>query len=392
MKRLVGAAAAVCLLVVATACAGGGSEAPSSASGTTGNAGAGTTIKPARAVYPGTNWATTTPAAAGLDQVALDEMAAQAEAAGSNCLLVVRDGKLVQEWYWNGTNADSAQEVFSATKSYTSTLVGIAQADGKLSINDSASKYIPEWKGTPAEAVTVQDLLSNDSGRHWDARTDYTDMTAKAPDKTAFAIGLAQDDAPGNVWAYNNSAIQTLSQVLRVATGEDPAAYAKEHLLDPIGMARSEMTHDKAGNTLTFMGLHSTCRDMARFGHLFLEQGEWNGTALVPSAWTKEATTSSTPLNVAYGYLWWLNRKGRIASPLMPTTGHSGGDSENGQLVPGAPDDVYFALGAGHQIIAVFPASGVVTVRLGPLSDKAGVPPFTEVEATNGTEKALVRR
>src|SRR5690606_22418798 len=106
-------------------------------------------------------------AAMGLDAEVLEEIAADAEAAGSNCLVVTRHGRIVDERYWNGTDPATTQEVFSATKSITSTLVGIAQDRGLLSIQDPASVYIPQWADGPSKGVTVENLLSNDSGREW---------------------------------------------------------------------------------------------------------------------------------------------------------------------------------------------------------------------------------
>src|SRR5262249_20211970 len=160
--------------------------------------------------------------------------ASDAAAKGSNCLVVTRHGQLVAEWYWNGTDATTAQEVFSATKSVVSTLVGIAQAAGALDVHDSAARFVPEWAGTAAAAVTAEDLLANDSGRHWDLQTDYQGLV-RAADRTAFAIALAQDAAPGTTWAYNNSAIQTLDAVMTAATGAEPADFAASRLLGPIG-------------------------------------------------------------------------------------------------------------------------------------------------------------
>lgn len=316
--------------------------------------------------FPGDEWETTTPDEAGLDQAVLDELAEEAEAADSNCLLVAREGRIVAEWYWNGTAEDSAQEVFSATKSFTSLLVGIAQDDGSLDIGESASRWIPEWKGTPAEEVTVRNLLSNDSGRFWSAQNDYGAMVA-SPDKTAFSVGLEQTDPPGTVWAYNNSAIQTLEQVLEGATGEPVPAFMEERLLDPIGMDDSELNTDEAGNGLTFMGLHSTCRDMARFGHLVLEEGTWDGEQVVSSEWIEEATgASSQELNAAYGYLWWLNRPGRMAGAMSPTRAEETEGAAEGQMVPDAPEDLVWALGLGGQTVQVHRPTGTVAVRLGP--------------------------
>jgi CubicO group peptidase (beta-lactamase class C family) len=384
----------------ATSAGPGATDAPSGAStsngttGTTGAGAAGTTPVPSATrpgmVFPGQDWQTADPASEGFDQAGLDKLAAAAKAGQSNCLLVARDGKIVEEQYWNGASADKAQEVFSATKSYTSALVGIAQDEGKLSIDDSASKYIPAWKGTPAEQVTVKNLLSNDSGRHWDYATDYSKMAVQAPDKTQFAIDLPQDHAPGTVWVYNNSAIQTLSAVLESAVGGDPAQFAKEKLLDPIGMSDSEMTHDKAGNMLTFMGLHSTCRDMARYGQLLLNHGNWDGKQVVSSAYLADATGQpSQSLNAAYGYLFWLNQKGKLAGVVSPTDAQQEAAQPDGQMVPGAPKDVYWALGLGDQMITVFPDTGVVAVRLGPAQPPKDGTRFSTSQITMGTQEAL---
>ena len=79
-------------------------------------------------------------------------------------MAVVKDGQVVQDTYWNGSDATTPHEVFSVTKSITSTLVGIAQAEGDLDIDEPASKYITEWQGTPSEAVTIRDSLATPRG------------------------------------------------------------------------------------------------------------------------------------------------------------------------------------------------------------------------------------
>jgi len=179
--------------------------------------------------------------------------------------------------------------------------------------------------------------------------------------------------------------------VLRAATGVDTAAYAEDKLLAPIGMEHSRMTMDQAGNTRTFMGLQSTCEDMARFGYLFLRDGDWDGTQVVPSDWVAEATGGpSQPLNDAYGYLWWLNRRGTVLGPLAATTADQSGGGGDAQLVPGAPEDMYFALGLGGQVIAVDPGSETVVVRLGPYQAPAGTPRFDAAAAAAVVTDAYV--
>lgn len=340
--------------------------------------------------YPGVEWERGDPAAAGFDPAKLAQIAEELKADKSNCLAVVRHGRLVADWYWNGTGPESTQEVWSATKSVSSTLAGIAEADHKLGIEDKASKYIPTWAGTPSADVTVKDLLSNDSGRHWTNVFDDAVKVFAAKDRTAFAVSQSQDVPPGQFWAYNNTAIQTLDAVLRKATGEKPSDYAQKKLLEPLGMKHSKMTQDQAGNTNTFMGLQSSCQDLARFGYLFLRDGHWNDTQPVPEHWVADATGKpSQDISAAYGYLWWLNRLGPVATVQNPMTREESAKAPHTQLVPSAPQDMYWALGLGGQIVQVDPGSDTVVVRLGPgtLTDPAPTPDKTARVVT----EALVR-
>jgi CubicO group peptidase (beta-lactamase class C family) len=354
------------LLVVGalTACSGG---SDGSAGGTTEEAGVlqapTTTAVPVTAEpvddrsWPVPDWEVVDPAAAGLDAAALEQMAATAERAGSECLVVTKDGALVGEWYWDGFDAETEREVFSVTKSITATLVGIAQDRGLLDIDDRASDYIDEWKGTPSEGVTIRNLVSNDSGRYHDFDTDYVQMAGRAPDKTAFSIGLSQQVEPGTTWVYNNAAIQTLDAVLEEATGMPTGEFASEALFEPLGMGTTINT-DAAGNTLTFMGAQASCRDLARFGLLHLRDGSWGEEQVVSSEWVDEATRPSQEINPAYGFLWWLNRAGDVGVG-------TGDDAREGSIAGSADSSSYAALGLFNQVVGVFPSSGLVVTRLG---------------------------
>jgi CubicO group peptidase (beta-lactamase class C family) len=341
---------------------------------------------------PGAGWQKVPPAAVGLDAAKLAQIAAQAKQGKSNCLVVVRDGKLAGEWYFRGTGPNTTQDVFSATKSFASTLVGIAQDDGDLRIGDSASKWIPQWKGTPAEAVTVRDLLSMDSGRQWSAFTDYVRLLA-ARDRTAFAIGLGQTSAPGRVWAYNNSAVQTLDRVLLKATGQNVLAFAKQRIFTPLGMTHTTIATDRAGNAQMFEGIRSTCRDLARFGVLMLDRGAWGSKHIVSSSWVAQATgRPSTNLNAGYGYLWWLNHEGVISDVLAATSLQQAKHAQTGRLVPGAPDGMYWALGLGNQIIQVDPGTKTVVVRLGTAEPIPVPPTFGPAQASEVVTRAVIRK
>ncbi|MDZ7678197.1 MAG: serine hydrolase [Acidimicrobiales bacterium] len=351
------------LALVATACGDDdGAAPPTTTTTTTTTESTSTTVDPAGdpddgagpgegsdpddASWPVPEWSTIDPAAAGVDAETLDELAARAESAGSDCLVVSRDGQLVGEWYWNGTGPDSERESFSVTKSITSILVGIAQDQGHLDIDQPASDYIDEWVGTPSEDVTIRNLLSNDSGRFHSPESDYAQMAFAEPDKTAYAIGLGQAHEPGTVWVYNNAAIQVLEAVLERATGTGVGDFAEEYLFDPMGMDTTIST-DQAGNTLTFMGAQMSCRDLTRFGLLSLRRGEWQGEQIVPAAFVDEATRPSTELNNGYGHLWWL---------YGTHPDDAAGDETD--------SSAYAALGLGGQYMVVVPEHDLVVSRL----------------------------
>jgi len=315
------------------------------------------------ALYPGEEWETGAPEDHGIDPTRLQEAADTAEGHDSHCFMVIQGGKVVGEWYWDGWDRDTRQDVFSATKSFTSTLVGIAQDRGLLGIDDRASDTITQWQGTDSEDVTVRNLLSNDSGREWALTTDYVGMATLAADKTRFAVELGQDHEPGTWWEYNNSAIQTLEAVLEQATDMEVGDFAREVLFEPLGMG-AEYTLDDAGNATTFGGMQASCDDLARLGYLFLRNGRWAGEQIVSRTWVEEATVPSTELNSAYGYLWWLNRDGHWVEP----TGSSRSEGD-GKWHPGDPQEVFMALGFQGQIAFVDPTRDLVYARIGGMGD-----------------------
>lgn len=387
-RRRAAVALVTILALAASACGSGGDADDDAGAGGTGNAAdqansatGDPTDQADQEPWPTPDWQTVDAAEAGMDQALLDEMATEAEAAGSMCVAVTRNGQLVDEWYWQGADETTEQEVFSASKSVSSTLVGIASDRGLLDLDDPASDYIEEWKGTPSEGVTIRNLVSNDSGRYQDVVSDYVTMAAQAPDKTQFAIDLEQQHEPGTQWVYNNAAIQSLDRVLEEATGMPTVDFARTALFEPLGM-ESQVATDEAGNALMFMGTQASCRDMARFGLLFLREGRWGDEQVVSSTWVEEATRPSQELNASYGFLWWLNGAGEVANP--------DGQGVRSSLAPDAPDDLFAALGLGNQVVAVIPSTGVVAVRIGPVNQPPDTPSFSVAELGGGVSRATV--
>lgn len=282
------------------------------------------------------------------------------EQAGANCLVVEQSGEVVGEWYWQGFAAGSLQEGFSTTKSVAATLIGIAADQGALDLDQPASDFITEWQGTASEAVTIRQLLSNTSGRFHDVVTDYAQLAFLEQDKSRFAVALGQQSDPGTRWVYNNAAVQTLEVVLERATGVQVASYADRTLFEPLGMT-SRLSLDGAGNAGLFAGMQTNCRDLARFVRLYMDDGSAGARSVVSAAFVAEALTPSSPLNEAYGYLWWLNRRGTVQSSAEGST------RRGASLLPDLEEDVFYASGACGQVAMAVPSADLVVAVMRPV-------------------------
>jgi len=343
-RVLVVAAVVTIGLVGTSACARGDAEANPSASTT--------------AVSPPTTFPSGAPADHGLAAEDVEDVAAYLEAFGSSCLVVVKDGVLVEQRAWNGATVETDQEVFSITKSVLGVLVGIARDEGLLDTDDPVSTYLPEWRGTPHESVTIANLLRMDSGLEWDVYTDVVQLVGTA-DMRAFSSALHQHHAPGERWAYSNANTEVLGVVLERATGQTVEAFAQQRLFEPLGMTVT-IRDDAAGNDVTFSGLQASCLDLARFGQLALEGGRHGDQQLVSQEWIDVSTRASQALMGPYGYLWWHNDDGRRLD-------RSGNVIDDGSFSwPDSPPDTFSAEGLGSQVVIVVPSEQLVVVALGP--------------------------
>jgi CubicO group peptidase (beta-lactamase class C family) len=310
-----------------------------------------------RAGFPVPDWPTGDPAAHGFDPARLEDAAGVAAGLGSHCLLVVRHGVVVGEWYWAGNDAATPQKSWSLAKSYTSALVGIAIERGDLGgLDTSVASLLPGWKNASHEGITVGDLLSMTSGLTWSTFQDYVQMAALAEDHTAFALDVGVEDPPGQRWIYNNAAVQLFEPIFRAATGATIEAYAESHLWSRLGMTAS-WAHDSVGHPTAYASVLASCRDHARFGYAYLRGGLWVDGPVVPPAFVAASLTPSQSLNRAYGYLWWLNGETPALDAMM--------EPWPGPLVPFAPPDLFAARGFGNQFIDVVPSLDLLVVRFG---------------------------
>jgi CubicO group peptidase (beta-lactamase class C family) len=308
---------------------------------------------PEEAYWPrGADWATIKPAAVDMDEVQLQAVVKYALEQKTLGVLVLRAGKIVAEGYAQGWGVDKTHNLASATKSMTSILVGMALDDGKFKgLDQSIADFAPAWKGTDKEAIQLWHFLSmttglNHRGAGLSRRGDQFETGLKMP-LTA---------KPGEVWAYNTNAYHMLFRLLEKATGENLEAYSQRKLFGPLGMEHPGWIKAQAGGVTNYHSVQCSVRDLARFGLFALRGGKWGDKQLVSEQYFRQATSPSQKLNPAYGFLWWLNNpeaaavSRRVARQL---------------LFPGAPCDLFAAMGNEGQIALIVPSLDLVVVRLG---------------------------
>ncbi|TFD34159.1 serine hydrolase domain-containing protein [Cryobacterium cryoconiti] len=262
-----------------------------------------------------------TPEAEGISSAAIVDFIAAAEEQleSLHSLMVVRHGRVVAEGWWSPYAAQHPHSLFSVSKSFTSTAVGLAIGEGRLTLDSLIVDLLPDE--LPAQidphlaALTVRHLLTMTTGH----ATDTVSLADDAPgDNWARAI-LAQplEFAPGTRFVYNTGASYLLSAVLQRLTGERLFDYLTPRLFAPLGIVGATWETCPRGIDAGGWGLSLTTEQLATFGQLLLRRGRWNGTQLVPAAWIDEATavqvdTSGSEHDLdgrqGYGYQYWRNR------------------------------------------------------------------------------------
>ncbi len=259
--------------------------------------------------------------------------------------MILYDGKIVVEAYMNGHNTDKLWYWASAGKTLTTTLSGIAQEEGLISINTKVSDYLGTgWTSATLEKenlITCKHLLSMNSGLD-----DSSDNVA--PENLQYVANA------GTRWAYHN-VYKKMQDVISEASNQTFKNYFNIKLRDKIGMNSTSGGWLELNN---FNVYWSDTRSMARFGLLIYANGKWNNEQIISETFLNEATNTSQDINKSYGYLWWLNGKSSYHLP--------GSQLEfNGELVPNAPNDMFAALGKNDQKIYIVPSKKLVVIRMG---------------------------
>ncbi|TFD30854.1 class C beta-lactamase-related serine hydrolase [Cryobacterium sp. TMT1-19] len=262
-----------------------------------------------------------TPEAEGISSAAILDFIAAAEAQleSLHSLMVVRHGCVIAEGWWYPFAAQHPHLMFSVSKSFTSTAVGLAIGEGRLTLDDLVVDLLPD--DLPKQihphlaALTVRHLLTMTTGHPTDTVSLADDSHGDNWARTILAQPL--EFAPGTHYVYNSGASYLLSAILQRLTGERLFDYLTPRLFDPLGIIGATWESCPRGIDAGGWGLSLTTEQLATFGQLLLQRGEWNGTRLVPAEWIDEATrvqvdTSGTEHDVdgrqGYGYQFWRNR------------------------------------------------------------------------------------
>ena len=320
-------------------------------------------------VFPGKSWEEATPQSQGIDPArlrdAIDHLKSGCGRDGVRQLVVVRNGRTV----WKGDDVDNVHGVWSVTKSFTSTTLGLLIADGKCSLDTPAGKHVPQL-GENYPSLTLRHFVTMTSG--YRAKGDEPKGGyIHGPSDTPFEPGEPLF-APGEKYAYWDSAMNQFGNVLTRVAGEPLEELFRRRVAGPIGMDPKQWDWGDFGEVdgLVVNGgsgnhgkhVHISARELARFGHLYLNRGTWAGKRVLDPEWVDAATRVSVPADLplgqpeskidgrgVYGFNWWVN-----------------GTGANGkQKWPGAPADTFAAMGFNNNKCFVVPSWGMVIVRLG---------------------------
>ena len=300
-------------------------------------------------------WETKTIADLGWNQNAVQPLLDYLELKNSKSFIILANGRIVMENYFNGHSSTSPWYWASTGKTLTSTMIGIAQQDGFLSINDKVSDYIGTgWTSetlAQENLITCRNLLTMTSGIDDYVNGIYSD------DVTPSTLNYKAD--AGTRWAYSNVYVK-LQDVIAQASGQTWVNYFNTKLRDNLGMTGSWI---QSGNNVVYW---STTRSMARFGLMALNKGKWNETQIINETYFNQAITTSQNINLGYGYLWWLNGKASYHLPQSQL-------QFNGSIIPTAPNDMFMALGKNDQKIYVIPSKKMVVIRMGDAADNVSL-------------------
>src|SRR5690242_10193525 len=235
-----------------------------------------------------------TPEAQGISSQAIRDFVSTVDKIDTlHSFMLLRHGHVISEGWWKPEAPDKPHVLHSLSKSFNSTAVGLAIAEGKLSLDDPVLKFFPGQAPTePSEnlkAMKVRDLLTMTCGHDVEAKSPRG-----APSVRDF-LAQSVPNKPGTHFLYNTLGSYTLSAIVTKTTGQTSLEFLKPRLFEPLGIETPEWPSSPEGNSLGGYGLKLCTEDIAKFGQLYLQKGKWNSKQLVPESWVEQATSRQVP-------------------------------------------------------------------------------------------------
>jgi CubicO group peptidase (beta-lactamase class C family) len=235
-------------------------------------------------------------------------------------VMILRRGRVIAEGWWAPYRPDDVHLLYSVSKSFTSTALGFALAEGRLSLQDTVVQPFPHPYPGPsarrARAITVEHLARMATGH----RADILDAMAQLDpaEPVRGFLSIEPESEPGSIFAYNSGASYVLGAIVQELTGQSLTGYLQPRLFDPLGIPPAYWDTLGGRRQIGYSGLHLTTEQLARFGQFYLGQGSWAGSELLSRSWVAEATRvhTATPAEPepdwrrGYGYQFWRSRHG----------------------------------------------------------------------------------
>jgi CubicO group peptidase (beta-lactamase class C family) len=273
------------------------------------------------------DWEVSTPVSEGLDPESVSRLYRKAEGLPNlYSLLIIKNGYLVAEQYFNGQNVRMANPTASVTKSYVSALIGIALREKVLSdVDQKMMEFFPEFAGQYSDPrkdqITLRHMLQMRSGYPWEEFSPYLDTLFSSSNWLPFIVDFPLSSDPGTEFGYSNLTAHVLGVILARASGSSLLSFGRTHLFEPLGVKVGYWPTDASGYYYGSGDISFTPRDMAKFGLLYLNGGDYKGAQLIPVSWVAESLRPyshniysnrlGTYLRqIEYGYLWWSAKAG----------------------------------------------------------------------------------
>jgi len=250
-------------------------------------------------------------------------------------LLIIRNGTIVSEHYYHGTNRSTAFNIYSVSKSYLSALVGIALQEGHIeSLDQTVHEFFPEYfqsGDVQKRRITIRHLLTMTPGLDWYELGPIAESWLASRDWIKFFIDLPLARTPGNFFNYSTAGTHVLSAILTKAAGMSLMEFAENKLFRPGSMTVLRWDRDYQGYYYGGWGMYFTVRDMAKLGEIYLNGGAYGGKQIVPAGWVQESTRKQVNVTIdwfldrgvnSYGYLWWQMNSGGYT--VFFAWGHAG--------------------------------------------------------------------